>query len=171
MAMNIEGIVLTYVSLFPREVLILIDCTCKYEFLFFTAAWTQVIRAVCSKKFPFLALPNFRYQHFYYSRSVTRSTRKYACLQGKGFHMVGIDHHGVQVRRFKKAIQTLPIGCGAFLCNHFVTTIPAPASYCKKLFGGYTKRLYFLLVAFSKTGSMSSCTYQCCNYFSEFYTF
>ena len=122
MAMSIKWIAATYVRLFPRGARIFINCAWKYDFLFLTAAWAQVIIVVRGRAFPFLVLPDFQ-------------------------------------------------GCCALHCGHFAAAIPDPAGHFKKLSGSCTKLPYFLLVAFTKAGSMSFLCMSIPHNYSKFYTY
>ena len=75
------------------------------------------------------------------------------CLSaGDSFHMAGIDHHCIQVRRFKDVVQKLPIGGCALHGDHLTVTCFEPVGQFKKFSGCCTKLTYFLPVAFSKAG-------------------
>ena len=72
---------------------------------------------------------------------------------GNGFHMARIDHHSVQVRRFKDVIQRLPIRGRALHGDHFTAAFFEPVSQCKKFSGCCAKLTYFLLSAASEAGN------------------
>ena len=68
-------------------------------------------------------------------------------------YMACIDHHGVQVRRFKDIKQRLPIRGCTLHGDHFTAAFFEPVSQCKKFSGCCTKVTYFLLSAASETGN------------------